>query len=189
MDPSLLGLQGLREVFNVHPVFVHVPIALFPSALLLYSLGVVLKWRAACAAGRACLCLAAASTVVAVATGLLAQNTFPHNERIHHMMQTHNTLGIVLSLTSVPLVMWSFLHAAQRPRGTYPFLALLAFGTAVALQNGDLEARMVFVEGAAVRPAVGVITGAPRRREDTTDHAGHAHDHGSAGEAGHQHAQ
>jgi len=37
MDFSLLGLQGLHEVFNVHPVFVH-----FLSALLLYGLGIVL---------------------------------------------------------------------------------------------------------------------------------------------------
>jgi hypothetical protein len=31
MNPSLLGLHGLHEVFNVHPVFVHFPIALFPT--------------------------------------------------------------------------------------------------------------------------------------------------------------
>jgi len=47
MDLGLFGLQGLQQVFNVHPVFVHFPIALFPSALLLYGLGIVLNWRAA----------------------------------------------------------------------------------------------------------------------------------------------
>jgi uncharacterized membrane protein len=179
MDFSLLGLQGLREVFNVHPVFVHFPIALFPSALLLYGLGIMLNWRAACIAGRACLYLAAASTVVAVATGLLAQDTFPHNERIHHVMQTHRTLGILLSLISVPLVVWSFLHQAQRPRGAYPFLALLVFGTYVALQNGDLGARMVFVEGAAVKPAVSVISGGAEEAQP--------HGHGATEEDVHSH--
>jgi len=169
MDFSLLGFQGLHEVFNVHPVFVHFPIALFPSALLLYGLGIMLNWRAACVAGRACLYLAVAGTMVAVVTGLMAQETFPHNDRIHHMMQMHRTLGILLSLTSVPLVMWSFLHKTQRPRAAYPFLALLAFGTAVALQNGDLGARMVFVEGAAVKPAIGDLS------------------HESVGEGRHQH--
>ncbi len=89
MDFSLLGLQGLRQVFNGHPVFVHFPIAWFPSALLLYSLGIILNGRSACVAGRACLCLAVAGTVVAVLTGLMAQDTFPNNERIHHRMQTH----------------------------------------------------------------------------------------------------
>jgi len=97
-------LQGLHEVFNVHPVFVHFPIALFPSALLLYSFGIMRNWRAACVAGRACLYLATAGTVVAVITGLMAQETFPHNEWIHQMMQTHKTIGLLLGLVSLGVV-------------------------------------------------------------------------------------
>lgn len=38
MDWSLLGFRGLDQVFNVHPVFVHFPIAFFPASLLLYIL-------------------------------------------------------------------------------------------------------------------------------------------------------
>jgi len=158
MDFSLLGLQGLRQVFNVHPVFVHFPIALFPSALLLYGLGIILNWRAACVAGRACLDLATASTVAAVVTGLMAQDTFPHNERIHHMMQTHKFIGLLIGLGSLLLMGWSFLHKAQQPKARYAFLALLVVVTGLVIQNGDLGARMVFVEGAAVKPAVPVIT-------------------------------
>lgn len=159
MDFSLLGLQGLHEVFNVHPVFVHFPIALFPSALLLYSLGIILNWRAACVAGRACLYLAMAGTVAAVVTGLMAHDTFPHNERIHHMMQIHKFLGLLIGLGSLLLAGWSFLHKAQQPKARYAFLALLVVVTGLVIQNGDLGARMVFVEGAAVKPAVSVITG------------------------------
>ena len=168
MDPSLLGLQGLREVFNVHPVFVHFPIALFPSALLLYSLGIILNWRAACVAGRACLYLAMAGTVVAVVTGLMAQDTFPHNERIHHMMQTHKTLGLLILPISLLLAGWSFLHKAQQPKGRYAFLALLFVVTGLVIQNADLGARMVFVEGAGVKPAVPAVAGGH-------EHHDHAH--------------
>jgi uncharacterized membrane protein len=125
----------------------------------LYGLGVFLNWRSCCVAGRACLYLALAGTAVAVITGLMAQDTFPHNERIHHMMQTHRTVGLVLGLFSLVLVGWSFFQKAQRPKGPYPFLALLALTTYLALQNGDLGARMVFVEGAAVKPAVSAISG------------------------------
>ena len=159
IDPSLLGFQGLQQVFNVHPVFVHFPIALFPSALLLYGLGIFLNWRSCCVAGRACLYLAAAGTIIAVVTGLMAQDTFPHNEHIHRMMQTHKSLGLLIGLISLVLAGWSFLHKAQRPKAAYPFLFALAFITYLALQNADLGGRMVFVEGAAVKPAVPVITG------------------------------
>jgi len=174
MDFSLLGFQGLHQVFNVHPVFVHFPIALFPSALLLYGLGIMLNWRAACVAGRACLYLAVAGTMVAVATGLMAQETFPHNERIHHMMQTHKVIGLLMASASLLLVWWSFLHKAQRPKGAYPFLGLLVLVTYLALQNGDLGARMVFIEGAAVKPAVSVITG-----EHGGHEGAHTHHHGT----------
>ena len=168
MDVSLFGLQGLRQVFNVHPVFVHFPIALFPSALLLYGLGIILNWRAACMAGRACLYLAMAGTVVAVLTGLMAQDAFPHNERIHHMMQTHKTLGLLIGCGSLLLAGWSFLHKAQQPKARYAFLGLLLVVTGLVIQSGDLGARMVFVEGAAVKVAIPFMA------------EGHQHDHGGA---------
>ena len=31
VDPSLLGFSGLHELANIHPAFVHFPLALFPS--------------------------------------------------------------------------------------------------------------------------------------------------------------
>ncbi len=166
MDPSLLGFQGLRQVFNVHPVFVHFPIALFPSALLLYGLGIFLNWRSCCVAGRACLYLATAGTVIAIVTGLMAQDTFPHNERIHHMMQSHKTLGLVIGPLALLLTGWSFWHKAQQPSVRYGFLLGLLLLTGLVVQNADLGARMVFVEGAAVKAAVPRLTG------------GRQHDHG-----------
>ena len=175
MDVSLFGLQGLHQVFNVHPVFVHFPIALFPSALLLYGLGIILNWRAACVAGRACLYLAMAGTVVAVLTGLMAQDTFPHNERIHHMMQTHKTLGLVIGPLALLLTGWSFWHKAQQPNVRYGFLLGLLLLTGLVVQNADLGARMVFVEGAAVKAAVPLMI------------EGHSHEHSPAEQSEHHH--
>ena len=152
-DPSLLGFSGLKQVFNVHPVFIHFPIALFPAALLLYSLGIVLKRRSWCVAGRAALYLAVAGTMISVVTGLMAEGTFPHNERIHHIMQTHKTIGLAIGLISLLLVPWSFLHKEQRPKGTFAFLFALLFINGLVLQNADLGGRMVFIEGAGVKAA------------------------------------
>lgn len=159
IDPSLLGFSGLKEVFNVHPVFVHFPIALFPSALLLYGLGILLKRRSWIVAGRACLYLAAAGTALAILTGWQAQGSFPHNERIHHMMMTHLRIGLIIGLLALVLVIWSFVKRGQQPKGVYAFLMLLAGTTFLVLQNGDLGSRMVYIEGAAIKPAVSVITG------------------------------
>ncbi len=180
MDFSLLGFQGLRQVFNVHPAFVHFPIALFPEALLFYGLGILLKRRAWCVAGRTCLYLAATGLAMTVATGLMAQDTFPHNERIHHMMLTHRTIGLLAGLTALGLVVWSFAHREQRPRAAWAFLTLLVLTNYLILQNGDLGARMVFVEGAAVKAAIPVITGG---HDEERSH----HHHGLDEEAQHHH--
>jgi uncharacterized membrane protein len=188
MDLGLFGLQGLQQVFNVHPVFVHFPIALFPSALLLYGLGIVLNWRAACVAGRACLYLAAAGTLIAVITGLAAQN-IPHNERIHHLMMTHKTLGLVIAPLALLLTGWSFWHKAQQPNIRSAFLLTLAVVTALVTQTADLGARMVFLEGAAVKPAVPAVTGAHRDGQATMSHGHDDGHHLAHDEDAHHHAQ
>ena len=157
MDYSLLGFSGLKEFFNLHPMFVHFPIALIPSALLLYGLGIAFRNRALNIAGRACLNLAAAGTTVAVATGLHAMETFPHNDTIHHMALTHRTIALAVMVTLGVLFLWSFWQTDQRPRAAWAFLVVLAFATIAVLQAADIGARMVFVQGAAVRPAVSVI--------------------------------
>lgn len=154
IDLRLLGFSGLREIPNVHPAFVHFPLALFPSALLLYALGMALKRPSWMVAGRACLYLAAAGTIVTLVTGWQAQNTFAHNERIHHMMMTHLRIGLIIGGLAFLLTAWSFMHRAQRPKGAYGFLILLTAITYLVLQNGDLGSRMVYMEGAAVKPAI-----------------------------------
>ena len=154
IDPQFLGFSGLKELVNIHPAAVHMPVGLFPAALLLYGLGITRKWRTGCAAGRACLYLAGAGTVLAVVTGLQAAGSFPHGERLHQMMETHEHLGWLILIAGGVLVIWSFFQKQQRPKGAYLFLVLLAAVTYLVAQTGDLGARMVYVEGAAVRTAM-----------------------------------
>ena len=37
MDFSLYGFDGLRQTLNVHPAFIHFPIALLPVTFLFYE--------------------------------------------------------------------------------------------------------------------------------------------------------
>lgn len=171
IDPNLLGFSGLRQIVNVHPAFVHFPLGLFPAALLLYSLGMMWKRPSWLVAGRACLYLAAAGSAVTILTGWQAQGTFPHNERVHHMMMTHLHIGLVLGGLAAILTGWSFVHRAQRPRGAPGFLMPLILATYLALQNGDLGSRMVYVEGAAVNVAI-----PSHGAEETVPHQ-HSHGH------------
>jgi uncharacterized membrane protein len=150
MDLSLLGFEGLREMVNLHPLFVHFPIALLPSALLLYGLGAVLHKPGLHAAGRACLYLGAAGALLAVWTGYMAEESGPHTESVRHLMQTHKTIGLILLGIVAIQVIWSFWHREYKPKAVWGFIGLLLLATLLVLQNADLGGRMVYLEGAAV---------------------------------------
>ncbi len=175
MDLSLFGFQGLQQVYNVHPVFVHFPIALFPSALLLYTLGIMLKRPRWSTAGRACLYLAVAGTALTILTGLSAQDSFPHNERIHHLMQTHRTLGLLVGFAGLLLCGWSFFQRDEQPKAAPTFLLFLAGTSYLVLQNADLGGRMVFIEGASVKSAASTMPSDDHEHEDEIVPHHHSH--------------
>jgi uncharacterized membrane protein len=175
IDLSLYGFKGLTEVFNVHPVFVHFPIVLLPVTLLFYGLGVWKKNRCLLIAGRVCLYLALLAVLAAVGTGLDASDEIPHNEVIHHMMGTHQNTGFIILGLTLLLTVWSFWQVEQRPKGAWPFTAVLVIASYFVLQNGDIGSRMVYVQGAAVKPAVPIVSAGEHE---------HGHDHG---EQEHQH--
>lgn len=165
IDFSHYGFSGLTKLFNVHPVFVHFPIALVPLVLLFFGFGVLLKWPSLLIAGRATLYLACASVIITVLTGNAAMESFPHNEVIHRMMETHQHTGYVVLGLTVLLTAWSFWQRAHIPRGSVAFLLVAGAATYFVLQNADIGGRMVYLQGAAVKPM------APMMEQ------GHQHEH------------
>jgi uncharacterized membrane protein len=96
-------------------------------------------------------------------------DTFPHNETIHQMMLTHQKIGYTILVLSFILGVWSFIQHGHLPKMPKIFLLVLAFVVLMALQNGDLGGRMVFVEGAAVKKAMEGDHGTQK------DHSQHPH--------------
>ena len=173
MDWTLLGFKGLGQVVNVHPVFVHFPIALFPTALFLYFFGIITKKGSFIFSGRVCLYLAFLASIVAVVTGKIAANTVPHNEAIHKIILVHTQVGFGILFLGFALSLWSFLNRNNGLKFRWIFLALLAFAALAALQNGDLGGRMVFIEGAGVKPALPAMEPEHHHHHEDDDHPGH----------------
>ena len=189
MDWSLLGFRGLGQVFNVHPVFVHFPIALFPTALLFYLIGIIRKRTDILLAGQICLGLSLAGTAISVLTGYLAQESFPHGETIHRMMGTHQMLGFAILTQAVVLMIWSFLKREGKPKASPLFLVLFGMTTLAILQNADLGSRMVFVEGAAVKTVTSKSDPEPPSIIDETKGEDLGHHHGDNGQHPHHHEE
>ena len=94
IDFSQYGFDGITQMMNAHPAFVHFPIALLPAILVFYCLGTWFKWPSLLIAGRATLYLAFLSLIIVVYTGLSARSA-PSNDASEATRKTHKTTGFV----------------------------------------------------------------------------------------------
>lgn len=125
IDFSQYGFDGITQMMNAHPAFVHFPIALLPAILVFYCLGTWFKWPSLLIAGRATLYLAFLSLIIVVYTGLRARSA-PSNEAIEAIMQTHKNTGFVIMGIVTLLVLWSFWTVNEPPTATTGPLRFLA---------------------------------------------------------------
>ncbi len=145
------GLKGLGEVSNVHPLFVHFPIALLLTSTAFYFLGSVFRKEELFAAAKWELYFGTLSAAGAVATGLQAANTVSHNEQTHAIMMAHQYLGFTVLGLSLLFSTWVFFSKANIPsKGRRFFLTGLVLLALVLTQGADLGGRMVFLNGVGV---------------------------------------
>ena len=81
---------------NIHPLFVHFPIALLLAALIIDLAAVIFKHPAWHQAAFWNLVLATAAAALAVWSGLQAEGTAAHPEQAHEIIELHEKLGIAV---------------------------------------------------------------------------------------------
>jgi uncharacterized membrane protein len=163
-----LGLEGVREMISIHPLFVHFPIALLTVSGVFYLLGAVLNKEGLLEAGRWTLYAGTVSAAAAIGTGLKAAGTVPHDEETHQIMLLHQNLAYIILFLGIGLCAWTLAAKAAIPRkGRTVFLIISLILIAVMAQQADLGGRMVFLKGAGVG------------KKSMLQEAGHAHSHGS----------
>ncbi|MBF0299256.1 MAG: DUF2231 domain-containing protein [Oligoflexia bacterium] len=153
MDWSLIRVPEIDQFYNFHPLYVHIPVALFPCSLLLYALGIILKRSNLISTSSAFLYLATIGGLFAVISGLMAEDSFPHNQTVHRMIETHLTLQITVFILSIILSVWNFLYNKKNnwSKGTVGFLLLLLVLNLILVQGGHIGTLMVYVHGAGVK--------------------------------------
>jgi uncharacterized membrane protein len=161
------GLRGVQEITNIHPLFVHFPVALLLAAAGFYFLGALLRKDELFAAGKWTLFAGALSTIPAVWTGWVAANTVAHDEEVHQIMMKHQTLGFVLLGLSAILSLWLLIMRANIPaKGRIFFMIALLLMSGLIMQQADFGGRLVFLKGVGVKPVSSMVT------EMATKHTG-----------------
>ena len=146
-----LGLAGLREMINAHPLFVHFPVALLTLSAIFYLFGAATKKEGLIEAGRWTLYAGTLFAALSVWTGLRAEHTVELDAEGHEIVELHEKLGFVILAASVGLSAWTMAAKAALPsKARAVFLAACALLVLILAQQADLGGRLVFLKGAGV---------------------------------------
>jgi uncharacterized membrane protein len=143
------------EIYHVHPMLVHFPIALLTAAVLCdyaYWLGASPVWEGA---GRCNLFLGVVAALVAIWAGFVALPRAPHPAAADDLLTIHTALNLTASALFLGLGAWRLWRPGvlAQPRGGPTFLVVGLVATGVLWTGASYGGRLVFDEGAAVRPA------------------------------------
>ena len=177
------GLKGLEDVINVHPLFVHFPVALILTSIAFYFLGSIFRKDELFVAGKWVLYFGTLAAAITVWTGLQAEKTVPHGGGTHDMMIAHQYFGFVVLGLSLILSLSVFFSKTHIPlRGRIFFLIGLVLIGLILIQGADLGGRLVFLNGVGVGRK-GMLEETSSHEHGTQEHAGHehgGHTHGSS---------
>lgn len=144
-------LPGLKSMLNIHPLFVHFPIAFWFGALLFEALGI---WRSNDEWHRTAVRLLYLGTLAAFAaafTGWLAESSVEPSIEIQRVFDVHETLMLIATSFATALSIYCFAKradfAANSRRILLVGLIVLATLTVVGTDRG---AQLVYQYGQSV---------------------------------------
>jgi uncharacterized membrane protein len=138
-------LPGLAHAQNIHPLFVHFPIALLLTAALFYLIAWIgghepIKWTAFWI-----LMLGTIGAGAAVATGLYAGPGVMIAESVRdHLLRNHMRIMIVMSVLTGILAIWAIAARPMPLRGRIIFMLGLLAVVALISVGADLGSEMVY---------------------------------------------
>jgi uncharacterized membrane protein len=140
-------LPGASHLQNLHPLFVHFPIAFLYGAALLYLLASIklrasepVEWSAFWM-----LMLAAAGVAASIASGLYAEPGVMVAESVRdQLLKHHKHLMLTASAITAVLAIWAIAARPMPARGRYVFLAALLAVMVLIAAGADLGGRMVY---------------------------------------------
>ena len=154
MDLLSTTFQGLSGMANIHPLFVHFPIALLNSFFLTELLGVLLKKEEIRIAATWMLYLGTLGALATVLTGLWAAGTVTHSEEVHGIMAKHRNFGITVLILGTVLSIWRIItHGKFSVKGQVLHLVTAFIMITTLVFGADLGGLMVYKYGVAVKAA------------------------------------
>ena len=185
-------MPGLNNLLNVHPLFVHFPIALTLAAALFIILHLATRRADFISMGSSLIYLAAVSAIVTIITGYNAAAAIGHDAPNHDLVHAHRDIMLWYTVLIVALAvlqwlvrssLWGWLsHWGVKATR----LLLLAAAVVMLIIGTDRGGQLVFQYGMGVRmteekPSVDLDAGSDqiddgqKKPENEHDHSTHEH--------------
>ena len=120
---------------NIHPLFVHFPLALLSTGLFFDFLGLTLRKESFRNAGWWCQAFGILAVIAAATTGLMAEESLDHsthNDQVHETLELHETLMLISAGLFAALFVWRAIRKSALP-SRLPLVALyFAIGAAAS---------------------------------------------------------
>lgn len=164
----------------LHPAIVHFPVALITIAALFGAISLFIKQELFKEIAFWNLLLGVIGSIAAVLTGLIEEQNLAHNDEIHQVLIKHKFTGFGILILSFVLLIWIWVRKKRIGNGEYiAWVLFLVLGTAAAFYQGYLGGKMVFEQGAGVKPMEQYL----EQGDDSTkshSHSNSSHDHDKA---------
>ena len=157
---------------NIHPLFVHFPIALTLSALLFEVLYWLFKRDAFDTTSTNLIVIAALAAIAALITGSLAGDSVPHPAAVNHLIDIHGDLEGTGGSIAIAAALWTLV---MKNRYRIVRLALFVLAAGIIGFGASYGGRMVYEHGigtALVTSKTINVTPAatPAKKAATTSH-------------------
>lgn len=142
---------------NIHPLFVHFPIALLSVGVLFSILGIIFKKSSLQNAAWWCQLFGTVAIIAAVITGLIAESTVKHSDKVHEILESHELFGLIAAGLFVVIFIWRSILKTDLPKTlSYLLIYLVISISAVGIMfyGAHLGGIMVYeygVGGSAVK--------------------------------------
>ncbi len=166
-EPSTWNLLGGIETLgsNLHPLFLHFPIAFLFGFLLVELYGLVFRKAGARHLASHLLYLGAVGAAVTAISGLLAAESVPHGAQVHAIMEWHERAGITVAVLAAGLALWRGLGGIPVSTMNLTFSLLMSFILfGILFLGADLGGLMVYQHGVGVQ-----------QLQSAADHQHHLH--------------
>ncbi|MEP6551458.1 MAG: DUF2231 domain-containing protein [Gemmatimonadales bacterium] len=136
---------------RLHAALNDLPVALLLAAVLFDLLALVTKRQSLRQVGFWTMVVGAVGGVVAVLSGLQAEEHIAHGEAVHRVMETHEQLGLITLGVFAVLTLWRIVRERRmgtRERGLSLVLSILGVG--VLFATGFYGGKLVFEHAAGI---------------------------------------